>query len=127
MAGSVEISVHEWNTPQGRHLQIQDSICCGRHALRLSGELDIASAPDLAGAIVRICTSSTHAITLDLSKLTFIDSTGLAAIISVGRKCEQLACEFRLIPGPPAVQRVFELTGLHDKLSFAPAAPASTT
>jgi anti-anti-sigma factor len=124
MRSSVGITVHEWNTPQGRHLQIQDSICCGRHAIRLTGELDMASAPDLAGAIVRICASSTHAITLDLSHLTFMDSTGLAAIISVGKRCEQLAYEFRLIPGPPAVQRVFELTGLRDRLAFA--SPATT-
>jgi anti-sigma B factor antagonist len=114
----VQVSVQEWNTPQGRHLQLQDAISGGEHVLRLCGELDIASASELEAAVVRACASSAHAITLDLRGLSFIDSSGLAAIMSAGERCKGLALEFRLIPGPAEIQRVFALVGLVDRLPF---------
>ncbi|MEA2152505.1 MAG: hypothetical protein QOI18_738 [Solirubrobacteraceae bacterium] len=122
MVTSDGVQLQEWNTPQNRHLVLQDAICGGQHVLKLRGELDIASAPDLQAAIVRVCESSVHAVTLDLSGLTFLDSSGLAAIISAGKRCAKLAYEFRVIPGPRAVQRVFELTGLLDRMPFKSAA-----
>ena len=101
-----------------RRLELQDAICAGRHVLKLSGELDLATAPDLQAAVVRICSSRTRIVTLDLHDLAFIDSSGLAAIIAASKLCRNLGYEFRLIPGPPTVQRVFELTGVLDGLQF---------
>lgn len=101
-----------------RRLELQDAISAGRHVLKLSGELDVATAPDLQAAVVRIGASRTRIVTLDLRDLAFMDSSGLAAIIAASKLCRNLACEFRLIPGPPAVQRVFELTGVLDGLQF---------
>jgi len=51
--------------------------------------------------VVRICSSRTRIVTLDLRELTFMDSSGLAAIIAASKLCLNLAYEFRLIPGPP--------------------------
>ncbi len=90
----------------------------GRYTLLLRGELDIASVPSLEGAMSRLCTDGTRAVTLDLSKLVFIDSTGLAAIVFASKICENNGYEFGLIPGSSAVQRLFELTGLSDVLPF---------
>lgn len=90
----------------------------GEHTLLLTGELDIASVPSLEGAVSRLCTDGTRAITLDLRKLLFIDSTGLAAIVFASKLCEKNGYEFALVPGPSAVQRLFELTGLIDALPF---------
>jgi anti-sigma B factor antagonist len=99
-------------------LDIEDIVDGGEHRLLLSGELEIASVPTLEGAVKRVCTTGTTAITLDLSRLMFIDSTGLAAIIFSGRLCEKHGYDFSLIQGPRAVQRLFELTGLIDVLPF---------
>jgi anti-sigma B factor antagonist len=109
-----------------RRLALQDAISAGRHVLKLSGELDVATAPDLQAAVVRICSSRTRIVTLDLRKLAFMDSSGLAAIIAASKLCRNLAYEFRLIPGPPAVQRVFELTGVLDRLRFERAAAGAS-
>jgi anti-sigma B factor antagonist len=97
---------------------VEDIVDGGEHRLLLSGELEIASVPTLEGAVKRLCTEGTTAITLDLSELMFIDSTGLAAIIFAGRLCEKHGYGFSLIQGPRAVQRLFELTGLIDVLPF---------
>ncbi|MCW3019554.1 MAG: hypothetical protein JWN10_1862 [Solirubrobacterales bacterium] len=101
-------------------LEIEESNGGGRHTLTLGGELDIASVPILHAAIARICEARTVGrVTLDLSGLIFIDSTGLAEIILTSQLCDRDGFELMLIPGPRAVQRLFELTGLIDALPFS--------
>ncbi len=99
-------------------LEIQDAVSEGDHHLRISGELDMASAAELVGVIEQLRADGTTAITLDLTNVVFMDSTGLRAVLSGQRLCEESGYEFRLIPGPPAVQRLFEVTGLIDTLPF---------
>jgi anti-sigma B factor antagonist len=106
-------------------LEIEESTEGDRHTLTLAGELDIGSVPILHAAVARICeTGSARALTLDLSGLLFIDSTGLAEIILTSRLCERDAVELRLTPGSSGVQRLFELTGLIDALPFTSASEA---
>jgi anti-sigma B factor antagonist len=101
-------------------LELGESSDAERHTLTLGGELDIGSVPILHAAIARICKArSARRITLDLSGLTFIDSTGLAEIILTSRLCERDGFELALTPGSRAVQRLFELTGLTDALPFS--------
>jgi anti-anti-sigma factor len=110
-------------------VDIDESAGEGRHTLRLGGELDIASAATLHGAISRMLARASpgDAIVLDLSGLMFIDSTGLAEIILTSQLCERDGHDFALVPGPRVVQRIFELTGLIDALPFlAPPADAES-
>jgi anti-sigma B factor antagonist len=90
----------------------------GLCTLVLLGELDTRSVPTLEVAISRCCAGGARGITLDLSGLTFIDSSGLWTITSARRWCERQAYGFSLIPGPESVQRVFDITGLSDVLPF---------
>lgn len=99
-------------------LGVQDITRDGQRTLVLSGELDLASAWLLDCPLLRICTDEATAFTLDLSALTFIDSAGLRAILAAKGLCVMHDCEFMLIPGPAAVQRVFEVSGLLDHLPF---------
>jgi anti-sigma B factor antagonist len=88
------------------------------HTLALIGELDMASAPALDQTLHRICTDTTGAVTLDLSRLTFMDSTGLRVMLMARDLCERHDCELQLIPGPAQIQRLFEVTGLLEQLPF---------
>jgi anti-anti-sigma factor len=100
-------------------IDIEDFVRAGVHTLSLSGELDLAAVPSLEAQVRRVCAqASTRGITLDLGGLCFIDSTGLAAIVLVSRLCAKHGFSFELLPGPRAVQRLFESTGLIDALPF---------
>jgi anti-sigma B factor antagonist len=48
------------------------------HIVTLRGELDMASAPDLADALVEIAGST---VVVDLADLAFMDSTGISALV----------------------------------------------
>jgi anti-sigma B factor antagonist len=91
----------------------------GRCNVLLSGELDIATAPRVRRAITRtFALGRTRTLMLDMSRLEFIDSSGLAAIMHAGSLCERSGCELALIRGPDAVHRVFEVSGLASELPF---------
>jgi anti-anti-sigma factor len=58
---------------------------------------------------------------LDLVHVTFIDSMGLRAILLCHAQCERHGCAFALARAQPQAQRLFEITGLLDRLPFAEA------
>jgi anti-anti-sigma factor len=93
------------------------------HRLVLLGELDRASTATLEAAIEGLCERRVEGITLDLSELSYIDATGVAVIAFRWRWCERHGCEFAIVPGSPAVQRVFELTGASARLPFVAPEP----
>jgi anti-anti-sigma factor len=82
------------------------------HWLILAGELDLASAPALEAKVDELCVDGASAVVLDLSKLTFMDSTGLQAVLAATKRCGQHGTDFSLAGATGAVQRLFELTGI---------------
>lgn len=91
---------------------MQDSVCGGRHTLILSGELDMGSAGALEAMIGHLCSNATTAIALDLSKLAFMDSTGLYAVLRADKLCREQACEFSVAPGTGQARRLLEVCGV---------------
>ena len=61
-----------------------------------------------------------RSFTLDLTGLTFIDSLGLGVVIRLAAELETRGIPFRILPGPPPVQRVFTTAGLAHALPFEP-------
>jgi anti-sigma B factor antagonist len=98
--------------------EVHDAVCGGRHTLSLHGELDIYSAGELKAMLLEVVRDGTSGVTLDLSGLTFMDSTGLYMVLFGRELTERHGCDFSLIPGSPKIQHVFELTALLDVLPF---------
>jgi anti-sigma B factor antagonist len=98
--------------------ELRDAVCDGRHTLALYGELDIVSAGELKDMLLEISRDGTSGVTLDLSGLTFMDSTGLYMVLFAQELTRRHGCDFSLIPGSPQIQRVFELTSLLGVLPF---------
>jgi anti-anti-sigma factor len=59
----------------------------GDFRLILSGELDMDTAPRLESAFTRLCVQGAREIEIDLRGLTFIDTTGLRAIMTAKELC----------------------------------------
>ncbi len=60
---------------------------------------------------------------LDLSQLTFIDTSAIHVILGLQKRCAQQNVRLMIAPGPRAVQRPFDLLGLTRALPFLTAAP----
>ena len=89
-----------------------------RVRLRLAGELDLARAAQLEEALSTARATATQ-VEIDLSGLTFIDSSGLRALMNIHNDASDDGFSYILIAGPPEVHRTFVLTGLDRVLHFA--------
>jgi anti-sigma B factor antagonist len=89
-----------------------------RVRIALAGELDCDSAEDLDRALLAAEASGASEICVDLSRLQFLDSTGLRAILSCELRVSSEGSHLILVPGPPRVQRLFALTGVAQFLHF---------
>jgi anti-anti-sigma factor len=105
-------------TAQRGELGLQHEAHADSHTLLLSGELDLATSPSLASAVGRLCTEGAGEIIIDMRGLLFIDSTGIRTILQAVDLCARHECELALIRGSASTQRLFELTGLDEKLPF---------
>jgi len=104
--------------------EVQESVRDGRHTLLLSGELDLAVAAGLETTILGLFVEGVSTVELDLSRLTFMDSTGLRAVLRAQELCAEHGYDFLVMPGSGQVQRLLELTGTADVLPLADAAPS---
>jgi anti-anti-sigma factor len=85
--------------------------------LVLTGELDLAGEQRLEAAIER-ARGSAGTLTIDLSGLEFIDSSGLRVLVRLHNASLQEGFAYTIIPGPPQVHRTFVLCGLDETLPF---------
>jgi len=91
----------------------------GTLEVRLVGEFDLAGFDIVDKHLEQAQLNGQPDVTLDLRGLTFMDSSGIRAILrAVGRAEASKNGRLRVIPGPPNVQRVFEISGVEDRLEF---------
>ena len=91
----------------------------GRLTLGLIGELDHHSAGHAMDSIAREMEEALPRETiLDLSGLTFMDSSGLAVVLHLYRTCARSGREFAVRGTPPQPMRVFEAAGLPQVMVF---------
>jgi len=81
-------------------------------SLVVVGELDIATAPELRHLCAVELRNGSELILIDLTNVTFMDSSGLHALIDA---YENDAERLRIVLGPAAA-RVIDITGVRDRL-----------
>lgn len=79
----------------------------------VSGELDLLSAPQLTVALDRILSATDRPIAIDLTETTFMDSTGIHALVNASNHARR---HFAVICGPGTVRRTIDLLGLTEPL-----------
>ncbi len=91
----------------------------GDHVVvRPRGELDMATIGAVEQELRRLQRAGSRKLVLDLSGLTFMDSTGLHLAMRWTQEAAQDGFTFEIGPGPPAVMRVFALAEMTHGLPF---------
>ena len=89
----------------------------GEAVVALTGELDVSCADVLEREVRRLRRAGFDRVVVDLCRVVFVDSSGLRALISLRNTAQREGHRLVLRPGPPRVQRIFDLTatrGLFD-------------
>ena len=86
--------------------------------LILSGEVDLSVA-DACGTPARRWPRRSHParLEIDLGDVTFIDSSGLGALIALRNTAQECGATLVLVQVSPAVARFFELAGVRDSFT----------
>jgi anti-anti-sigma factor len=94
------------------------SVEAGVHVVAVRGELDAATADELKATLEAEC-GEADAILLDLDNCDFVDSTGLATLVSARTEIEGRSGSFAICCAVPQVARLFEITGAASGLGLA--------
>jgi anti-sigma B factor antagonist len=86
--------------------------------LSVRGELDAYGAPNLEQMGTQLFTDGAEQLVLDLSKTSFLDSSGLRAILTLHRRVENDRGKFALGSPSDPVARLLEITGLVDHFTI---------
>lgn len=87
----------------------------GGWTLELVGALDLSSRDELTSAAAKAFESGNlSAVVLDLSAITFIDSTGIGAIVQIAGDASDVGARFALRQPSPRVIRILQIAGLED-------------
>ena len=84
----------------------------------LRGELDLSTVSRVQDELQHVESSGPHTVVLDLSGLSFLDSTGLRCVVSANERATTEGRRFVLVKGPESVQRVFAITRLDERLEM---------
>ena len=102
----------------------------------VAGELDLSSAPQLKWALEDVEADGERHLVVDLSEVSFIDSTALGVLVGAQRAL-QPGMRLAIVCAEETVRRIFELTGLdglfeivptlHDALGYVQGSTTATT
>lgn len=98
-------------------VQVTDS--GGWAIARVTGDLDVASAPRLREQLVGLVTGGQPNLVLDLDGVDFLDSTGLGVIVGVLKRTRSHGGDLRLVCTRASIRRVFEITALDRTMPLA--------
>jgi anti-sigma B factor antagonist len=102
-------------------LDIEVQSSAERTLVTLSGELDASTASSLYDKLSDLEVLDTRHVVLDLAKVTFMDSTGLAVIVTEHKRLRHYDGTLTIFSPPSSVRRLFEITGLTSVLDIVPA------
>ena len=87
----------------------------------LRGEFDMAHSDTVRkAAMTAVASDSYRRLVFDLTRVSFMDSSGIHVLVEAHRKLEAAGGEVRVINTSPNLARIFELTGLDRVLTIVP-------
>jgi anti-sigma B factor antagonist len=114
----LEAEMTEFAEPTAELLRVRRTDTEVGLTLELSGELDISTAATLEHELAEIEHENVPRVLIDLTNLSFMDSSGLALIVRAMDTARNNGYELWIRRGAPQVQRLLELSGLCDRLNF---------
>ena len=80
-----------------------------------TGQLDAYSEKQFAGFVSELLKTNQLPVVLDLSKIDFIDSSGLGAMVQIAKNCNKAKISFVVVPNP-RVKQTIKLVRLEEYL-----------
>jgi anti-sigma B factor antagonist len=89
------------------------------HLVEPSGEIDALTAPQLGTKLLGLAEKGSTDLVVDLSEVTFMDSTGIAVLLNALRSLASRGRSMVLVCPTERILKPFEVTGLVSRLQIA--------
>lgn len=95
-------------------LEIKDhAIDAETHVIEVNGQIDLYSAPEFKERTLSAIERGKKRLVVDLSGVTFIDSTALSVLVGALKRLRLLDGGLTIVADDDNIRRIFEVTGLH--------------
>jgi anti-sigma B factor antagonist len=95
-----------------QHFNIEERSEQGTTVVAVSGEIDVATAPQLQECLHSLIAGGKTTLILDLLSVTFLDSTALGVLVGALKRCREEGGDLHLVVTDPRIIKIFEITGL---------------
>ncbi|MCD8503353.1 MAG: STAS domain-containing protein [Bacillaceae bacterium] len=96
------------------NLQVSNTKIGKQNIIKLVGEIDVYTASKLKDELLPITERSGEQLMVDLSAVSYIDSTGLGVFIGALKASYKHGCSLKLIGANDRISRLFAITGLDE-------------
>lgn len=79
---------------------------------RIEGEIDINTSPDIKKAFEKLIAKKTPKVVINLTKVTYVDSSGLATLVEILKNMRAYGGRMRLTNMSQKIRSLFEITKL---------------
>ncbi len=90
----------------------------GNYEIKVSGQVDLYTSPNLRKVILEIVDKSKNIIAVQLSNVEYMDSSGVATLVEGLRSATKQKKTFQLLSPSPAVRKVLNLSRLETVFSI---------
>lgn len=97
----------------------------GRTVIEVRGEIDVYTAPLLREEISTLVDADHTTIVVDLTQVSFMDSTGLGVLVGALKKVRTLGGDLSLVINEEKILKVFRITALTQVFSIHPSLDAA--
>ena len=105
--------------PEALQIEVTPAAGSGPAFVVLAGEMDVVSTGAFAESMSELERSSPDGVVIDVAGLSFIDSSGINALVQAARTVEARGGRAVLAAPAPHVHRVFEITRVRDLVAIA--------
>lgn len=95
----------------------------GAYVVAVDGELDMGSVDGLRTTVGTLVADTLPSVVIDLREISFIDSSGLHALLALQARAREAGRELHLVRGPEPVMRVFQIARVDDLFHWVDGPP----
>jgi anti-sigma B factor antagonist len=108
-------------------LSLSTRTVAGRRVLDVGGEIDVYTAPQLRERLVALVEDGARQVVVDLSRVEFLDSTGLGVLVGALKRLRSVDGDLSLVCPRERLLKIFRITGLDGVFTIHDSVGAATS
>jgi anti-sigma B factor antagonist len=115
-----------WEEEVCMELSLSTHTVAGHRVLEVTGEIDVYTAPQLRERLITLVEGGDRQVVVDLSRVDFLDSTGLGVLVGALKRLRSAEGELSLVCAQERLLKIFRITGLDRVFTLHESVDAAT-